>query len=118
MKIYKSSNIASLQGIATLVASFWVLGVAIGCTVFISKFISFGQGFCDRNIVRLCCCKKAKIRNPMIALRISVLGRSIGYGSLMYENYINFQQEIKQMMLRDYNLTDKKQVKNQIYAIL
>ena len=42
MKIYKLSNIASSQGIAILVASFWVLGVAIGGgTVFISKFISF-----------------------------------------------------------------------------
>ena len=50
----------------------------------------------------------------MIALKISVLGRSIGYGLLMYENYINFQREIKQIMLRYYNLTDK----NQIYAIL
>ena len=50
----------------------------------------------------------------MIALKISVLCRSIGYGLLMYENYINFQREIKQIMLRDYNLTDK----NQIYAIL
>ena len=43
MKIYKPSNIASSQGIAILVDSFWILGVAIGGgTVFISKFISFG----------------------------------------------------------------------------
>ena len=42
----------------------------------------------------------------MIALGIGVLGGIVAYGSLMYGNYINFQQETEQIMLRDYNLTD------------
>jgi len=124
MKIYKSSNIASSQSVAILATASLVSGVAIGSgTAFISKFIYFivlfplGMGFA-RGAVLGFAVKKTKIRNPMIALGIGVLGGIVAYGSLMYGNYINFQQETEQIMLRDYNLTDKKQVGDQINAIL
>ena len=56
-----------------------------------SSLVNLGRSFATEPLLGFAIVKKkAKIRNPMIALRISVLGRSIGYGSLMYENYINF----------------------------
>ncbi|PZO39449.1 MAG: hypothetical protein DCF19_14435 [Pseudanabaena frigida] len=124
MKTYKPSNIAPSQGIAILAASSLVSGVAIGsATAFISKFIYFivlfpmGMGFATGAVLGLAV-KKNKIRNPMLALGWGIVGGIVTNASLMYGQYINFQQETEQIMGREYNLTDKKQVEDQINAIL
>ncbi len=124
MKTYKPSNIAPSQGIAILAAASLVSGVAIGsATAFISKFIYFivlfpmGMGFATGTVLGLAV-KKGKTRNPMLALGWGIFGGILTYSSLMYGQYINFQQETEQIMGHEYNLTDKKQVGDQINAIL
>jgi uncharacterized membrane protein YebE (DUF533 family) len=62
--------------------------------------------------------KTGKIRNPSIALGLGILGGIVAYGSLIYGQYINFQQETEKIMQSDYNITDKKQVAEQINAVL
>jgi hypothetical protein len=124
MKIYQPSNIAPSQGIAVLAVSSLVSGVAIGsATAFISKFIYFivlfplCMGFGTGALLGFAV-KKGKIRNPSIALGLGVLGGVVAYGSLMYGQYINFQQETERIMQSEYSLTDKKQVADQINAVL
>ncbi|NMF58187.1 hypothetical protein [Pseudanabaena yagii] len=124
MKIYQPSNVAPSQGIAILAASSLVSGVAIGsATAFISKFIYFivlfplGMGFGTGALLGVAV-KKGKIRNPSIALGLGILSGVVAYGSLMYGQYINFQQETERIMQSEYSLTDKKQVADQINAVL
>lgn len=124
MKTYQPSNIAPSQGVAILAASSLVSGVAIGgATAFISKFIYFivlfpiGMGFATGAVMGFAV-KKGKIRNPITAVGLGLLGGLITYGSLMYGQYINFQQETEKIMAREYNITDKSQSKEQINAIL
>ena len=62
--------------------------------------------------------KTGKIRNPSIALGLGILGGIVAYGSLIYGQYINFRQETEKIMQSDYNITDKKQVAEQINAVL
>ncbi|WP_055075246.1 hypothetical protein [Pseudanabaena sp. 'Roaring Creek'] len=124
MKIYKPSNIASSQSISILAVASLVSGVAVGSSAaFISKFIYFiilfplVMGFSTGATLGFIV-KKTKIRNPMISLGMGLLGGIITYGSLMYGQYINFQQETEKVMLREYNISDKRQVEEQTNAIL
>ncbi|WP_434685183.1 hypothetical protein [Pseudanabaena minima] len=124
MRTYQPSNIAPSQGVAILAISSLVSGVAIGgATAFISKFIYFivlfpiGMGFATGAAMGLAV-KKGKIRSPITALGLGVLGGLVTYGSLMYGQYINFQQETEKIMEREYNVTDKNQAKEQINNFL
>lgn len=124
MKIYQPSNVASSQGVAILAASSLVSGVAIGsATAFISKFIYFivvfplCMGFGTGALLGVAV-KKGKIRNPSIALGLGILSGVVTYGSLMYGQYINFQQETERIMQNEYSLTDKKQIADQVNAVL
>lgn len=124
MRVYKPSNIAPPQSIAILAASSLLSGVVIGSsTAFVSKFIYFivlfpmGMGFATGATLGFVV-KKAKIRNPMIALAWGVFGGIFTYGALTYGQYINFQQETEKIMQKDYGISDKKQVADQINAIL
>ena len=124
MRTYQPSNIAPSQGVAILAISSLVSGVAIGgATAFISKFIYFivlfpiGMGFATGAAMGLAV-KKGKIRNPITALGLGVLGGLVTYGSLMYGQYMNFQQETEKIMEREYNVTDKNQAKEQINNFL
>ena len=124
MKTYQPSNIAPSQSVAILAVSALVSGVAVGgATAFISKFIYFivlfpmGMGFATGSILGFAV-KQGKIRKPITVLGLGVLGGLMTYGSLMYGQYINFQQETEKIMEREYNVTDKSQAKAQINAFL
>lgn len=99
MKTYQPSNIAPSQGIAILAASSLVSSVAIGgATAFLGKFIYFivlfplGMGFATGSVLGFAV-KKGKIRSPITALGLGLLGGLVTYGALMYGQYMNFQQE-------------------------
>jgi len=124
MKVYKPSNIASSPSIALLAASSLLSGAVIGSsTAFVSKFIylivlfPMGMGFATGATLGFVV-KKGKIRNPMIALAWGIFGGIITYGALTYGQYINFQQETEKIMLKEYGISDKKQVAEQINGIL
>jgi len=124
MRTYQPSNIAPSQGVTILAISSLVSGAAIGgATAFISKFIYFivlfpmAMGFASGAVMGFAV-KKGKIRNPITALSLGVLGGLVTYGSLMYGQYINFKQEVETTMEREYNVTDKNQAKEQINVIL
>ncbi|MCA6595838.1 MAG: hypothetical protein IM539_05845 [Pseudanabaena sp. M046S1SP1A06QC] len=124
MKNYQPSNIAPSQGIAILAVSSLVSGIAIGsATAFISKFIYFivlfplGMGFGTGALLGFAV-KKVKIRNPLIALGLGVFGGVVTYGSLMYGQYINFQQEAERIIQNEYSFTDKKQIADQVNAVI
>ncbi|MEA5485642.1 MULTISPECIES: hypothetical protein [Pseudanabaena] len=124
MRTYQPSNIAPSQGVTILAISSLVSGAAIGgATAFISKFIYFivlfpmVMGFASGAAMGFAV-KKGKIRNPLTAISLGVLGGLVTYGSLMYGQYINFQQETETIMEREYNVTDKNQAKEQINNFL
>ncbi len=124
MRTYQPSNIAPSQGVAILALSSLVSGAAIGgATAFISKFIYFivlfpiGMGFATGAVMGFAV-KKGKIRNPITALGLGVLGGLVTYGSLMYGQYINFQKEVETTIERDYGVTDKNQAREQINGFL
>jgi hypothetical protein len=124
MRTYQPSNIAPSQGFAILAASSLVSGVAIGgATAFISKFIYFivlfplGMGFATGSILGFAV-KKGKIRSPITALGLGLLGGLVTYGSLMYGHYMNFQQETATVMEREYNVRDKSAANEQINVFL
>lgn len=124
MRNYQPSNIAPSQGVAILAASSLVSGVAIGgATAFIGKFIYFivlfplGMGFATGSVLGFAV-KKGKIRSPITALGIGLLGGIVTYGSLMYGQYMNFQQETASIMEREYNVTDKNLANEQINVFL
>jgi hypothetical protein len=120
MRNYKPSNIAPSQGVAILAASSLVSGVAIGgATAFLGKFIYFivlfplGMGFATGSILGFAV-KKGKIRSPIKALGLGLLGGIVTYGALMYGQYMNFQQEI----ITEYKITDKTLANEEINAFL
>ena len=124
MRTYQPSNIAPSQGVAKLAISSLVSGAAIGgATAFISKFIYFivlfpiAMGFVSGAAMGFAV-KKGKIRNPITALGLGILGGLVTYGSLMYGQYINFQNEVETTLEREYNVTDKNQAKEQINNLL
>jgi hypothetical protein len=124
MKTYQPSNIAPSQGIAILAASSLVSGVAIGgATAFISKFIYFivlfpiGMGFATGSVLGFAV-KRGKIRSPITALGLGLLGGLVTYGSLIYGQYMNFQKETATIMEREYNVKDKNLANEQINAFL
>ena len=124
MKTYQPSNIAPSQGVAILAASSLVSGVAIGgATAFISKFIYFivlfpiGMGFATGSVLGFAV-KKGKIRSPITALGLGLLGGLVTYGSLMYGQYMNFQKETATIMEREYNVKDKNLANEQINTFL
>ena len=124
MRNYQPSNIAPSQGVAILAVSSLVSGVAIGgATAFIGKFIYFivlfplGMGFATGSVLGFAV-KKGKIRNPLIAIGLGLLGGLVTYGALKYGQYINFQQELVTVMEREYAVTDKNLAREQIDTIL
>ncbi len=124
MKTYQPSNIAPSQGVAILAASSLVSGVAIGgATAFIGKFIYFivlfplAMGFATGSVLGFAV-KKGKIRSPITALGLGVFGGLVTYGSLMYGQYMNFQQETATIMGREYNVTNKDLANQQINEFL
>ncbi|MFM7602719.1 MAG: hypothetical protein ACKO7R_16235 [Pseudanabaena sp.] len=124
MRTYQPSNIAPSQGVAILAISSLVSGAAIGgATAFISKFIYFivlfpiAMGFVSGAAMGFAV-KKGKIRNPITALGLGILGGLVTYGSLMYGQYINFQNEVETTLERKYNVTDKNQANEQINNLL
>ena len=93
MRNYQPSNIAPSQGVAILAASSLVSGVAIGgATAFIGKFIYFivlfplAMGFATGSVLGFAV-KKGKIRSPIAALGLGLLGGLVTYGSLMSVSY-------------------------------
>ncbi|MFN4798308.1 MAG: hypothetical protein ACK5MX_18805, partial [Pseudanabaena sp.] len=124
MRNYQPSNIAPSQGVAILAASSLVSGVAIGgATAFIGKFIYFivlfplAMGFATGSVLGFAV-KKGKIRSPIAALGLGLLGGLVTYGSLMYGQYMNFQQETATIMEREYNVKDKNLANEQINVFL
>ena len=124
MRNYQPSNIAPSQGVAILAVSSLVSGVAIGgATAFIGKFIYFivlfplGMGFATGSVLGFAV-KKGKIRNPLIAIGLGLLGGLVTYGALKYGQYINFQQELVTVMEREHADTDKYLAREQIDTIL
>jgi len=124
MKTYQPSNIAPSQGVAILAASSLVSGAAIGgATAFVSKFIYFivlfpiGMGFATGAVLGFAV-KKGKIRNPVTALGIGVLGGLVAYGALMYGQYMNFQDETERIMATEYQITDQQKAREGIETFL
>jgi hypothetical protein len=112
MRNYQPSNIAPSQGVAILAASSLVSGVAIGgATAFLGKFIYFivlfplGMGFATGSVLGFAV-KKGKIRSPITALGLGLLGGLVTYGSLMYGQYMNFQQQTATMKNVDTRLQE------------